>query len=74
MNQEAKRNKKAIKDEEWCWERVNVLGKCLIFHLSKTRSAEGRYTLVEILYLGDMLLWNQMKLKMTPMVLGMRSL
>lgn len=32
-----------------------------------------RYTLVEILYFGDMLLWNQMKLKMTPIVFGMLS-
>lgn len=39
----------------------------------KTDGADTSYTLVEILYLGDMLLWNQMKLKMTPMVLVMRS-
>ncbi len=31
------------------------------------------YTLVEILYFGDMLLWNQMKLKIMPIVFGMLS-
>lgn len=39
----------------------------------KETLVNASYTLVEILYLGDMLLWNQMKLKITPMVLGIRS-
>lgn len=55
----------------------DVLGQCLISFGYRNNDGGGlfdaRYTLVEILYLGDMLLWNQMKLKMTPMVLGMLS-